>query len=62
MEFPSVALAVLGLTLWIRLASNSQKSTCLCLRVLGLKAYTFTAQLLFENINERKEFISNSFA
>ena len=33
-----VALAVLELTLYTRLATNSQRSTCLCLPSAGIKA------------------------
>ena len=36
---------VLQLTLQTRLASNSQRSACLCSRVLGLKACTTTTEL-----------------
>ena len=40
-----IALAILELTLYTRLALNSQISTCLSSRVLGLKTCTTTAQL-----------------
>lgn len=40
-----VMLAVLELTLYARLALNSHRFTCLCLQVLGLKAYTITTRI-----------------
>lgn len=35
--FLYVTLAILELTLYVRLASNSQKSSCLCLPSAGIK-------------------------
>ena len=51
--FLCVALAVLELTLYTRLASKSQKSTCLYSRVLGLKVCAPTAQLFLISLESR---------
>ena len=51
--FVCTALAILELTLWTRLASNSQRSACLCPASTGIKSGTTSAQLCHCRFVER---------